>query len=275
MANDEIDKELGDIQKDGDNIEVGPGDTLKAIDNKSKYLKNVLFVLLLAVIGLTLFGVSFKGGQKIFSFYKTMVKDSLQENVTKNSKEMPNVAADRKADEPVAGEIKSGVKVSVPVKIVEPASDKIEKVINPIMEKNIIQPAKKDEVPMAKAERPAAAAKPKLTVPDVKPAATESIVKPATKEPKPVEKKKAAAAKAPKTHKEYKVIAGSFSIKANADILFGELKANNFEPMIVQAKTPKGQLYRVIVGSYRSLSVAKTKIGELKKLGFQSFIIVE
>jgi hypothetical protein len=94
-----------------------------------KYLKNGLFVILLAFIGLTVFGVSYKIGEQIFFVYKRVVKDSLPENVTKNSKEIPNVAVVPKADEPVAGEVKSGVKESVPVKIVEPASGQIEKVV--------------------------------------------------------------------------------------------------------------------------------------------------
>jgi len=98
-------------------------------ENKLKYLKNGLFVILLAVIGLTVFGVSFKIGEQIFLVYKIVVKDSLQENVTKQSKEIPNVAVVPKADQPVAGEAKSGVKESVPVKIVEPASDRIEKFV--------------------------------------------------------------------------------------------------------------------------------------------------
>lgn len=94
-----------------------------------KYLKNGLFVILLAVIGLTVFGVSYKIGEQIFLVYKIVVKDSLQENATKHSKEIPNVAVGPKADQPVAGEAKSGVKESAPVKIVEPASDRIEKLV--------------------------------------------------------------------------------------------------------------------------------------------------
>jgi cell division septation protein DedD len=360
MADDEIDKEDR--------------------DNKLKYLKKVLFVLLLVVIGLTLFWVSFKGGQKIF---ETIIKDSLQKNIT-NNKEMPNVAVDPKANGPVEGEVKSGVKESVPVKIVEPASDQIEKVNNPVIEKDIVQPTKidvspitkektevkpsvkrqlpqsaKEEVPpsstpiptvtatetqstlilaevvnirsepnikskiisklkkgdrvlilsssgdwlnvklssgltgwifkaltkmvqsskmdaspVPKAERPAEASKLEITVPDVKPAVIASTIKPEIKVPKPVVKK-AVALKATRKYKEYKVIVGSFSIKANADSLVSQLKVNNCESMVVQAKTPKGQLYRVIAGSYSSLRETEAKIDELKELGFQSFYIVE
>jgi len=275
MANDE--KETKETTGyDEIDKEIGLGETLKDRDNKLKYHKNVLFVLFLAVIGLTFFWVSFKGGQKIFIVYKTMVKDSVQENVTQNNKEIPNVAVDPKADGPVKGEVKSGVKESVTVKIVEPASGQIEKVNTPVMEKNIVQPTKIDVSPVAKAERSAAVTEPETPVPDVKPAAIASTVKPATKVLKQVAKeKKAAAPKASGKHKEYKVIVGSFSIKANADSLIGQLKVNNYEPMVVQTKTPKGQLYRVIAGSYSSLSETKAKIGELRELGLQPFYIVE
>ena len=351
-----------------------------------KYIKNVLSILLLAAIVLTVFGVSFKIGETIFFVYKTTVKDSLQKNITQNSKKMPDVAVVPKADEQVDREVKSGVKESAPVKIVESASGQVEKVSNPVMEKNMVQPVQKvvapvakektevkpsverklpqsakEEVPpssstpipkvtatetqstlilaavanirsepnikskiisklkkgdsvvilsitgdwlnvklssgltgwvfkiltnmvqpvqkvvapVAKTERPADASKPEISAPVVKPEAIASKFKPATKAPKPAAEKNAATAKAPRTHKEYKVIAGSFSIKANADSLVSQLKENNYEPMVVLAETPKGQLYRVIVGSYRSLSVTKIKISELKELGFQPFYIVE
>ena len=328
-----------------------------------KYLKNVLLILLLAVIVFTVTGVSFKIGEKIFFVYKTTFKGPLQENVNQNSKEMPGVAVVPKADEPIEeGAVKSGVNESAPIKKVEPASGQGERISSPVMEKNMVQPAQKvvppvargkteakpsverqlpqstkEEVhpssstpipkvtetetqstlilaavvnirsepnikskiisklkkgdrvvilsisgdwlnvklssgltgwvfktltnmvqsakkviaPVAKVEKPVAAAEPEVTAPTVKPTAITS------------------------TLREYKVIAGSFSIKANADILMSQLKANNYEPMVVQANTPKGQFYRVIVGSYRSLSETKAKISELKKLGFQPFHIVE
>jgi cell division septation protein DedD len=286
MANDEketkktpgdgdIDKEVGldDVLKDGDKIAAIHNDTPKGSSNKLKYLRNTLFVLLLAVVGLTVIGVSFKVGEKIFFAYKTMDKDSLQGNVTQYSKKIPNVAVP-KTDEPVKGEVKSEVKESAPVKIIESASGQVDKVSDLVIEKNMIQPTPKVVAPVVKTERPGVTAKPGITAQAVKPAAIASTVRPATNAPRAVAKKKAAA-KAPKTHKKYKVIVGSFSIKANADSLSSLLETKNYDPIIVQAMTPKGQLYRVIAGSYRSLRIAKTKMGELKELGFQSFYIFE
>jgi cell division septation protein DedD len=261
---DEIDKEvgLGDIQKDRDSKYL-------------KYLKNVLFVLLPAVIVLTVFGVSFKIGEKISFVNKTKVKDFLQENVTQNSKELPAVAVVPEADQRVEGEVISGVKESSPVTKVEPASIQVEKVDKPVMEKNMVKPAQNVVAPIAKVEEPAVAVKPEVTAPVVKPAAIASTVKPAVEAPKPVAKQKAADAKKPETLKQYKVIVGSFSIRVNADNLISQLKAKNYEPIVVRTKTSKGQFYRVIVGSYRSFSETKTMMGELTQLGFQPFYIFE
>jgi hypothetical protein len=66
--------------------------------SRVKYLKSVLSILLLAVIVLTVFGVSFKIGEKIFFVYNPMVKDSLQKNVTQNSEEMPPSVAREKTE---------------------------------------------------------------------------------------------------------------------------------------------------------------------------------
>lgn len=242
--------------------------------NTWRYLKNILFVLLLAVIGLTVIWASFKGGQKLFLVYKTTVKDSLQEEVVNKSK-MPGVAIAPKADGTLEGEVKGGVKESDPEKIVEAASGLNEKIDNPLIEKNIVQPAKMDVAPVPKAERSDAAAKPEMTIPDVKQAAISPTVKPETRVSKPVAKKKTTAPKVAKKHKRYKVIVGSFSIKANADSLASRLIVNHYKPRIVLAKTPKGRLYRVVAGSYRSLGETKAKMGELKELGIQSFLIAE
>lgn len=235
---DQIDKGagLGDISKESD-------------DKFSKHLNNVLLVFLLAVIGLAVFGISFKIGEKIFFVNKPRLKYLLQENVPNNSKEIPGMAVIPKADEAVEGEVKSGVKEPDPVKIVEPSSRQVEEGSKPAMEKNMVNPAKKVIAPVAKGEKPVAAAKPPATAP--------------------------AAAKAPETPGEYKVIVGSFSIKANAESLISQLKAKNYESIVVQTKTPKGHLYRVIVGPYSSLGETKTKIGELQKTGFQPFYVVE
>jgi cell division protein FtsN len=253
--------------------EIDSDDIVKDRNNKFKHIKTILYALLLGVIGLSLLWGSFKVGQIIFIAYKPEVKGSLQKNVS-NHEEMPKVAIDPKADRKVEQEAKSVTTGSVPAKIVEPSSDQTEK-NHPALEKDIVQRTKTDVTSVPKAESPAPAVKAEMSVPDVKPAVIDPIVKSETKVPKPVAKKKVAVKKARKKHKEYKVIVGSFSIKANADSLVSQLIVNNYEPVIVWAKTPKGQLYRVFAGSYRSLSEAKAKIGGLEELGFQPFYIVE
>lgn len=236
--------------------------------------------MLLVVIGLAVLGVSFIIGRQIYSVYKTMVRDASQENVTlQSSKEMPYAAVVPEADKPVEREVEKGVKASAPRTIDDPASSQAEKVgkavMTPAMEENMAQSANKVAAPLAGAEKPAATARPEGAASSVKPAAGDSAVKPAVRRPKPIVKQKTAALKVPKTLKKYKVIAGSFSMTANADALVSQLKALKYEPIIVLAKTPKGKLYRVIVGSYGSLRETKTKMDELQKLGFKSFYIFE
>ena len=293
--------------------------------------KNVLSILLLAVIVLTVLGVSFKIGEKIFFVYKTNVKDSLQKNVAQNGKEMPPPVAREKTEvkpsverklpqsakegvlqaakeevppspatpvpkvmeteaqsafilvavanirsEPnmkskIISKLKKGDRVVIlsisddwlnvklssgltgwVFKILTNMAQPAQKVVPPVArEKTEVKPSVERKRPQFAKEDVLQAAKPEETAPAVKPEAIASKVR------------------------KYKVIAGSFSIKANADTLVNQLKENNYEPMVVQAETPKGQFYRVIVGSYSSLSETKIKIGELKKLGFQPFHIVE
>ena len=311
-------------------------------DNKVKYLKNVLSILLLAVIVLTVFGVSFKIGEGIFFVYKTTVTGPLQENVNQNSKEMPPPVArektevkpfvERKLPQSAKEDVLQAAKAEVPPSPSAPVPKVMETetqsafilvaVANirsePNMKSKIISKSKKGErvvilsisddwlnvklssgltgwvfkiltnmaQPAQKVVPPVAREKtevkpsverklPQSAKEDVLQTAKPEEAAPAVEAPKPVAKQKAASAKAPGTVRKYKVIAGSFSIKANADTLVNQLKENNYEPMVVQAETPKGQFYRVIVGSYSSLSETKTKIGELKKLGFQPFYIVE
>lgn len=254
--------------------EIDFDDAIEDRSHKFKYLKKILYALLLIVMGLFVVWMSFKGCQKILTANKTTIDDSLQKNVT-NDKEMQNVAIDPKTGGLVEGKGKSGSTESVSVTIVEPSSEQIEKKNNPVMEKSVVQPTKADLTPVPKADRSAANTIPEISVPDVKPEANAVTVKPETKVSKPVAKKKTTARKTASKRKVYKVIVGSFSIKANAVSLTSRLTVNNFKPKIVRAKTPKGQLYRVVAGSYRSLRETKAKIGELEKLGFKSFYLVE
>ena len=276
----EIEKEigLGDLSIDENDMESGHGDTPKGRNHKLKHAKKVLFVIFLSVMALTVLGVSLILGKKIFSMYKAADKDIVREDVIRNHKEIPNATIFPKADEPAKGaqDGKSGVQGPAPATTVRPVSDPIAKTDHPVLEKKMVQPAPDMMDSPAKPDRPATAvAKPEATTQAVKPVTTVSTVKPETKAPKPAAKKNAAAVNAPKRHKEYKIIVGSFSIRANADILSNQLKAKNYKPSVVLAETPKGKLYRVIAGSYRSLRVTKAKMAELKKSGFQSFFIIE
>ena len=110
-------------------------------DNKVKYLKNVLSILLLAVIVLTVFGVSFKIGEGIFFVYKTTVTGPLQENVNQNSKEMPPPVAREKTE------------------------------VKPFVERKLPQSAKEDVLQAAKAEVPPS---PSAPVPKVMETETQS-----------------------------------------------------------------------------------------------------
>jgi cell division protein FtsN len=276
----EIEKEigLGDLSIDENDMESGRGDTPKGRNHKLKHLKKVLFVLFLSVMALTVLGVSLILGKKIFSMYKAADRDIVQEDIARSGKEIPNVTLFPKADEPAKGaeDGKSGVQGPAPATTVRPVSDPIAKTDHPVLEKKMVQPAPDRMDSPARPDRPATAvAKPEATAQADKPVTTASTVKPETKAPKPAAGKNAAVAKAPKTHREYQVIVGSFSIQANAEILSNQLKAHHYKPRVVLAETPKGKLYRVVAGSYRSLRVTKAKMAELKKLGFQSFFIVE
>lgn len=278
MADDEknaAEKKADDEKLDIDepDIEIASDEDPEDKGNKSTLLNNLLIGLALAAAGGIVFWASYFVGKKTTVIYRTSVKDSSRENPAQTSKERSARAVVSKGAEPTGGEVKSEPNEPAPATKVDPASAEKEKVINPFIEKEMASPAKKDANPVSKAEVPVAAGLGKSPQ-AVKPAAVSPAVKPAIKPPKPAAGQKPDAKKLKKV-KEYKIIAGAFSIKANADSLAGQLKANNYDPLIVQAKTPKGQLYRVIAGSYRSLDVTKTKMGELKKLGVQPFYIVE
>jgi cell division protein FtsN len=257
---------------------------LKGRDHHLKHLQNILLILLLAVVALTVFGLSFKMGEVIFSAYKTTTKAPLPENIPQNSKEMSGVAIAPKADKPAEKEeVKSGVNESAPIKLIEPAPREVEKAGNTGMKKNmILMPAENFATPPGKVEKPVAAnpkadapaAHPETTAPAAKPAAVAPTTPPKKEPPKPLPEQKAAA-KTAKKLKDYKVVAGSFSTEAGADQLSERLKAENYKPMIVRADVAAGRFYRVIVGSHGSLREAHVEMAELKKLGLQPFCIVE
>lgn len=66
----------------------------------------------------------------------------------------------------------------------------------------------------------------------------------------------------------YRVIAGSFSKKSNADSLVAELKKKGYSPFIANYNS----LYRVVVASYSKKSNAEAMVKELKSKGYSPFI---
>ena len=50
---------------------------------------------------------------------------------------------------------------------------------------------------------------------------------------------------------DYSVVVGSFSVKANAEALAGELSRKGYSPRIIQANTDKGLMYRVVAATYK------------------------
>lgn len=66
----------------------------------------------------------------------------------------------------------------------------------------------------------------------------------------------------------YRVVAGSFSKKSNADSLVAELKKKGYSPFIATYNS----FYRVVVGSYTNKSNAENMVRELKSKGYSPFI---
>lgn len=262
-----------------------------------KNLQNALLILLLAVVALAVFGLSFKMGEMLFLAYKateeppkaeTPAKGSkpfLRETAFQDNREIPSAAIAPTVQKPAEKEeAKIGANGSAPMEMVkpasvapapvEPASGKVGKVGNTGMKKNmILMPAENFSPPPAKVERPAAAS-PEASAPAARTAASLPAVPPAAKPAMPAPKPETAA-KETRKRKEYKVVAASYSAEASADQLIDRLKAKKYAPVVVEANLSAGRYYRVIVGSHGSLSEAHREMAELKKLGLHPFCIVE
>lgn len=72
----------------------------------------------------------------------------------------------------------------------------------------------------------------------------------------------------PTPTKLYKVQAGAFSVKSNADKLAAELKAKGHQVYIVKV----GNLYKVQVGAFSIKSNAEELVSLLRRQGYQAFI---
>ena len=91
-------------------------------------------------------------------------------------------------------------------------------------------------------------------------------------------KGKKSAAKAEKKNEPnskrtlYKVIAGSFSAKKNADNQVKKLKAKGIEAFVDTVTISGKRWYRVQAGAFQNRGNAEKHVANLKKKGFQSFI---
>ncbi len=72
----------------------------------------------------------------------------------------------------------------------------------------------------------------------------------------------------------YRVVTGSFSSRANADIQMNELKVKGFDSFIDIFVKDGITFYRVITGSYQDRVNADKQVADLKNAGFDAFIIV-
>lgn len=72
----------------------------------------------------------------------------------------------------------------------------------------------------------------------------------------------------------YRVVAGSFTKRVNADDQIEQLQGANFESFIDVIQKSGTTYYRVIVGSFQDRKNAEHRVKELKHAGFDSFIAV-
>ncbi|WP_335872615.1 N-acetylmuramoyl-L-alanine amidase [Bacillus sp. 2205SS5-2] len=71
----------------------------------------------------------------------------------------------------------------------------------------------------------------------------------------------------------FKVIAGSFKNRRNAEIRVKALKQHNHETIILPIVISGQQYYRVEVGAYEDSKNAENKVAVLKKIGISAFIL--
>lgn len=74
------------------------------------------------------------------------------------------------------------------------------------------------------------------------------------------------------TNTLYRVVAGSFRNRTNAEIRVKELKNHSIDTFILQNKIGNKTYYRVIAGSFKNRQNANNRLLELATLGIDSFI---
>lgn len=72
---------------------------------------------------------------------------------------------------------------------------------------------------------------------------------------------------------QYKVIAGSFRSRLNAQRQMDQLKKHGFNSYILEAYVNNQRYFRVVVGSFSNLTKATNRKSSLKQKGFSAFII--
>ncbi len=73
----------------------------------------------------------------------------------------------------------------------------------------------------------------------------------------------------------YKVIAGSFKERANAEQQAADLKAKGYETFIATAKISGETWYRVQAGAFSTREAAETRVKELESKGISAFITTD
>ena len=70
----------------------------------------------------------------------------------------------------------------------------------------------------------------------------------------------------------YRVVAGSFTKRDNAQKVVNDLKNKNYSAFIDIYKTTKNTYYRVVAGSYSKIENAQNTVDNLRGEGFSAFI---
>ncbi len=67
----------------------------------------------------------------------------------------------------------------------------------------------------------------------------------------------------------FRVQAGAYQVRANADAQIVKLRGDGFEPYIVTT----GNLYRVIVGAFDDREKADELLAQLREKGYQAIVL--
>lgn len=94
-------------------------------------------------------------------------------------------------------------------------------------------------------------------------------VTPASPKPAPAASKPAAAPQQTQPTTAFRVQAGAYQVRENADAQIAKLRQDGFEPYIVTT----GNLYRVIVGAFNDREKADELLAQLREKGYQGIVL--